>query len=195
MEDDARAIEDRQVDVDDQRVELLAPEDLDGGAAILRVAEHERDAAEVAARGAAQPFGDQLRDVLVVLDDEDAEQARDRLGIAVLDLVDHRREGVARGTGLELDAGAGVAFIARLVALPPHDALDRDRFEQAGEAEDELDAGADRQGAVGGDERAAAREVLGEVADEIVRALVLDEERDGLPVLPPFLLVGHPCAP
>src|SRR5215831_1373921 len=52
-------------------------------------------------------------------------------------------------------------------SMPAHGALDRDRLEEAGEAQDELDLGADRQRAVGGDEGAARGQVLREVADQV----------------------------
>ena len=65
-----------------------------------------------------------------------------------------------------------------------------DRLEQAREAEHELDLRADRQLAVRRDERAARRQVLGVVADQIVGAFVLDEQRDRLAVALALLVVS-----
>ena len=86
---------------------------------------------------------------------------------------------------------SGLALGARFLALPAHGAFDGDRLEQPGERKHQVDPGADRQIAIGRDERAARREVLGEVSDEVVGAVVLDEQRHGFAAVTPLLLIGH----
>src|ERR1044071_6063758 len=73
--------------------------------------------------------------------------------------IDEAGEDAARWSVDELDAGAGIADDA-LAARPAHGALDRDRLEQAGKAEDELDRRTHRQRPVGGDEGGARRQEI-----------------------------------
>ena len=117
---------------------------------------------------------DELRDVLVVLDDEHA-------GTAATTVLGSRWRIFSIIAASWSRAGPGANSMParprrprprhRRRARPPHGALDRDRLEQAGEREHELDLGADRQLAVGRDERAARRQVLGVVTDQVVGAL------------------------
>ena len=141
---------------------------------------------------------DQRGDVVVVLDDEHAEQAPRHGPAGSL----RRMRSITLASASR--PGPGSNWMPAPLPRPPRRCgasarCPRSRIgsEQPRERQHEAHARLDRQRPRRRHERAAARQVLGEVTDQIIGALVLHEQRDRLAVAVDALVVravGHPAA-
>src|SRR5205085_4952750 len=135
-----------EVDIGDHEIEPAPLEKLERGAAILDALELEADATGILALGReTNSLLEQIRHMRIVLDDEDAQLAREHLGIATADPADEARHALGRRALAQRELDAETMLVGAALPCPPDDPIERERNQQPREGEFDAHHGPDRQ--------------------------------------------------